>query len=205
MHCLVSQSCYCRFSGLRERPSLGRSESSVRLLQSWVFGEAYRSTKWQRGSRYKEPDSMPIENYQSLIKIKMQIKKFEPLGEVDSIFEQFISFPKLGLDLAADVYEKDGKVIVKMNLPSIRPEELDISLEHNVLTISGKRDEEEEVEKKDYYSKEIRRGLFSRTLRLPKAVDSERSEAKYENGELIVAMPTVIRSKEKVVKVRVKK
>src|SRR3990167_7113367 len=98
----------------------------------------------------------------------MQIVKWEPFKEIDRFFDdRFLSFPsmpKLGWDLAVDVYEEKGNVIAKMSLPGIKPEEIDISLGDDMITISGRREEEKEVDKKDYYSKEIRRGSFSRSV-----------------------------------------
>src|SRR3989344_2222299 len=140
----------------------------------------------------------------------MQLIKWEPFKEIDRLFDDrffqpFGAFPKLGFDLAVDVYEEKGNVIAKMSLPGIKPEEVDISLEDNMLTISGRREEEKEVDKKDYYSKEIRRGSFSRTFSLPKAVNAGKAEAKCINGVLSVTMPAVAGAKSKAVKVEIKK
>lgn len=140
----------------------------------------------------------------------MQIIKWQPLKEIDRFFDDrfvqpFSAFPKLGLDLAVDVYEEKNDVIAKMSLPGVKAEEVDISIEDDMLTISGRREEEKEVNKKDYYSKEIRRGSFTRSVSLPRSVDAGKAEAKYENGELVVTMPAVVGAKEKAVKVKIKK
>jgi len=136
----------------------------------------------------------------------MQIIKWEPLKEIDRFFEdRFFHFPRLGWDLAVDVYEEDGAVVAKMSLPGVKPDELDISLEDDVLTVSGRREEEKEAERKDYYSKEIRRGSFSRSVGLPKAVNSAKAEAKFEDGVLVVTMPVAEGAKEKAVKIKIKK
>lgn len=140
----------------------------------------------------------------------MQIIKWDPFKEIDRFFDDrflqpFSSFSKLGLDLAVDVYEEKNNVVAKMSLPGIKSDELDISLADDMLTVSGKREEEKEVDKKDYHSKEIRRGAFSRTVSLPKSVDATKAEAKYEDGELVVTMPIMPGAKDKVVKVQIKK
>lgn len=140
----------------------------------------------------------------------MQILKWEPFKEIDQFFgdrflQPFSAFPKLGLDLAVDVYEEKNNVIAKVSLPGIKAEEVDISIEDDMLTISGRREEEKEVDKKNYYSKEIRRGSFVRSVSLPRSVDAQKAEAKYESGELIVTMPAVAGAKEKAVKVRINK
>jgi len=137
----------------------------------------------------------------------MQIIKWEPFKDIDRFFEDRMlpSFPKLGWELAVDLYEEKGNVVAKMSLPGVKEEELDIEIDEDMLTISGRREEEKEVDKKDYYSKEIRRGSFSRSVSLPKLVDAEKAEAKYENGVLIVTIPAIAGAKEKAVKIKIKK
>lgn len=139
----------------------------------------------------------------------MQLIKWEPFKEVERFFDDRFSllptFSRLGLDLAVDVYEEKDDVVAKMSLPGVNPEEVEILVEENILTISGKREEEKEIDKKNYYSKEIHRGSFSRSINLPKSVDSNKAEAKFENGELVVVMPIVAGAKEKVVKIKIKK
>jgi HSP20 family protein len=140
----------------------------------------------------------------------MQLIKWEPFKDIDRFFDDrslfsFPQFPRLGFDLAVDVYEEKGNVVAKMSLPGIKAEEVDVSVEDDMLTISGRREEEKEVDKKDYYSKEIRRGSFTRSVSLPKSVDTAKSEAKYEDGVLTVTMPAVAGAKEKSVKIKIKK
>lgn len=140
----------------------------------------------------------------------MQLIKWEPFKEIDRFFddrfpEQLGAFPKLGFDLAVDVYEEKGNVVAKMSLSGIKPEEVDVSLEDDMLTISGRREEEKEVDKKDYYSKEIRRGSFSRSVSLPKSVDASKAGARYENGVLVVTMPVIAGAKARAVNIKIKK
>ncbi len=92
-------------------------------------------------------------------------------------------------DLAMDVYEKDGKMIVEMQAAGIDPENLEISVENNFLKISGIREEEKEEKDKNYYSKQIFRGSFERTIPLNKEVDEEGIDAEVENGMLKVILP----------------
>ena len=115
------------------------------------------------------------------------------------------SLSKFGWDLALGVYEKGENMVAKMSLPNMNPEEIDITLEDDVLTISGKREEEEELDQKGYYSREIRRGAFTRAVHLPKPVDASRSEAKYSDGVLTINMPKVVNSQKKSAKLKIKK
>jgi len=142
----------------------------------------------------------------------MAIIKWEPFSELDRIFEDryfpAISFPslssKFGWDLAVDLYEEKGNVIAKLALPGINPDDIDISVEADMLRISGKREEEKETKDKNYYSKEIRRGAFSRVLSLPKSVDAAKTSAEYKDGVLQVTMPSAGGAKGKSVKIKVK-
>lgn len=139
----------------------------------------------------------------------MQINKWEPLKDIDHFFDNRFLQPltkitNFGFDLAVDVYEEGKNVIAKMVLPDVDTKELDISIERDMLTIKGKREEEKEVEKKDYYSKEIRRGSFIRSIELPKVVDGDKTEAVYDHGVLVVTMPAVPNMENKSIKVKIK-
>ena len=135
----------------------------------------------------------------------MSLIKWEPFNEFDRFFDDRLlpssSWPSW--DLAVDVYEEKGNIVAKMNLPEINKDDLEVSFEENVLTISGKREEEKETDKKDYYSKEISRGSFSRSLRLPKTIEAEKAKAEYKSGMLTVTTPIVEGAKDSVVKVDV--
>lgn len=135
----------------------------------------------------------------------MELIKWEPFSEIDRFFDNqvFSTLGKFNGDFAVDVYEEDGQVIAKMNLPGMKSEDIELAVEDEYLTISGRREEEKETKNKDYYSKEIRRGSFSRTVALPKKVDAEKAGAKYDKGVLTITLPVVEGAKEKGVKIKV--
>ncbi len=135
----------------------------------------------------------------------MQLIKWEPFGEIDRFFEDLPALPKLGWDLAVDVYEKDSNIIAEMNLPGIDPNNIDVSVEDDHLRISGSREESKEEKKKHYFSKEIRRGSFERIVRLPSAVQKNKVSAEYKNGELRITLPKAAETKTSKVNVQVKK
>ncbi len=87
---------------------------------------------------------------------------------------------------AVDVLQRDGDLVVRAELPGVRPEDVDITLQNRVLTISGERREEQEEERGGYYVRERRRGSFSRSMTLPEGVDEDSIRARYENGVLEV-------------------
>ncbi len=122
----------------------------------------------------------------------MPIIRWEPLEGVDRFLSDHpLKIPKLGWDLAVDLFEEDGSVVAKMSLPGIDADNLTISVEGESLTISGIREEEEEVDEKEYYSKEIRRGSFSRTVEVPKRVNPDQAVAEYKDGVLEITLPIV--------------
>lgn len=97
-----------------------------------------------------------------------------------------------GTDLAMDVYEEEGNVIAKMNLPGIDPDDVSVNLDKNRLTISGEySSEKEKGDDKRYSYRERRYGSFSRSVRLSSQVDDEAAEANYEDGVLTVSIPKI--------------
>ncbi len=87
---------------------------------------------------------------------------------------------------STDVYTDGDDLLVKMELPGFKSEDLDISLEDSCLTISGKHEHEEEVEEKDYYRKERHSGSFTRSMALPREVKDEDIAANLKDGVLEV-------------------
>jgi HSP20 family protein len=141
----------------------------------------------------------------------MSLIKWEPFGEMDRFFNEpfFSNFPSLtrpmGFDLAVDVYEEKDNVVAKMSLPGLKSEDVEVSIEDNTLTVTGRREEEKETKDKEYYSKEIRRGAFSRTVALPTSVKADKAEAKFADGMLTITVPVIEGAKEKAVKVKISK
>ncbi len=104
-----------------------------------------------------------------------------------------------------NVYQEKDNVVVEMDTPGIDVEKIDISVENDVLTVSGSREEKKEVKKEDYYKKEVRSGSFSRSLILPMQVKSNEAKAETENGILKIVLPKADEVKPKKIKVDVKK
>ena len=85
---------------------------------------------------------------------------------------------------AIDVTSQNGDIVIRAELPGVKPEDVDITLHDNVLTISGERKAEQEEERGGYYIRERRYGSFSRSLTLPQGVDESKINARYEHGVL---------------------
>ena len=87
---------------------------------------------------------------------------------------------------ALDVLHEDGDVVVRAELPGVKPEDVDITLSRGVLTISGQRKAETEQQGQGYYVRERRYGSFRRSMVLPEGIDESKINARYENGVLEV-------------------
>jgi HSP20 family protein len=100
-----------------------------------------------------------------------------------------------------DVFEKDGKFIVKAELPGLDENDIDVSVQGNMLTIKGEKKTEQEVKEEDYYRCERSYGSFFRSIPLPSSVDKDKVEADYHNGVLEVTLPKIAAVRPKKVKV----
>jgi len=90
--------------------------------------------------------------------------------------------------LAIDVFQTDKKIIIKSTIAGVKPEDLKISLHHDLLTIKGQRSLKEEVNEEDYLYRECYWGSFSRSIILPAEVDNRRVEAELESGVLTITL-----------------
>jgi HSP20 family protein len=86
-------------------------------------------------------------------------------------------------------------------LPGVKPDEVEITIQNDVLTIKAEHKDTTEEKKRDYYRREIRYGSFHRALTLPVSVDSDKAEAKFENGVLSLKLPKAEALRPKQIKV----
>jgi HSP20 family protein len=91
--------------------------------------------------------------------------------------------------VAVDVYEKADDVVVTATIPGVRPGDIDISVQGNMLTIRGESRMDEEVNEESFHRRERRFGKFMRQVALPDPVNSETAEAHFENGILKLHLP----------------
>ncbi len=101
---------------------------------------------------------------------------------------------------ALDVLHEDGDVLVRAELPGVKPDDVDITLSRGVLTISGQRKDEQEQQGQGYYVRERRYGSFRRSLVLPEGIDESKIDARYENGvlEVRIAGAAAVREPKKI-------
>jgi HSP20 family protein len=88
-----------------------------------------------------------------------------------------------------DVFETGDTLVVKVELPGIDPEAVEVSVEDSTLTVSGSREFRQETEEQNYHRIERRYGAFSRSLRLPQTADAEKVDARFDKGVLTIEVP----------------
>lgn len=105
---------------------------------------------------------------------------------------------------AADVVERENEIEVTLELPGVRPEDVDVSLEGNVLTVSGEKKEErtEGDERSTWHLSERRYGRFTRSFVLPRDVEADKIEAHYEHGLLRIRIPKAERARRRRIEIR---
>ena len=126
---------------------------------------------------------------------------YDPLSEMNRLFEQMFGGPAhrsgtgqqqgtqvAGWAPAIDVVQRDEDLVIRAELPGARPEDGDITVQDEVLTISGRLEEEREEERQGYLVRERRYGTFRRSLQLPQDVDEDQINARSENGVLEVTI-----------------
>ncbi len=105
---------------------------------------------------------------------------------------------------AIDMYEDKDSVIVETQMAGIDPSKVDISIENDVLSIKGESEKQNEVEEKNYYRKEIRRGSFYRSIPLPAHVQGSDAKAISEAGVLKIIIPKAPETKPNKIKIETK-
>jgi HSP20 family protein len=111
---------------------------------------------------------------------------------MDRLLEDALVMPRPGATgggPSVDVYEEGDTLVVEAQLPGLRPDDIDISVENGILSISGQSQAEEERKERNYLLREKRVGRFSRSLQLPPTYTADPSEATFEHGVLRLVFP----------------
>jgi HSP20 family protein len=132
----------------------------------------------------------------------------EPFEDMDKMMEEWPGFGfqrhQSGFTPAIDMYEDKDNVIVETQLAGIDPSKVSISIENDTLSIKGESEKKSEVEDKNYYRKEIRRGSFYRSVQLPAHVSGNDAKAIAEDGVLKISIPKAPEAKPKTIKIETK-
>lgn len=130
---------------------------------------------------------------------------------MDQLFEESVVRPRVGQlarrgvgALALDMYETDEAVKVKTAIAGVDPEDLDISITGDTLTIKGETKAEKEIEEESYICRERRYGAFSRSVTVPVPVVADEAEAEFKDGVLTLTLPKAEEVKPKAIEVKAK-
>ena len=147
------------------------------------------------------------------------IIRWEPFNEavslrdaMDRLFEESFITPRFFAPLREgvmgtlplDVVENENEVVVKASVPGLKPEDIDITVVGETLTIKGQTKTEKKEEKSNYLLQERRFGSFQRAITLPVDVQSDKAQAEFDNGVLTLTLPKAEAVKPKQIKVNMK-
>jgi len=105
-------------------------------------------------------------------------------------------------ELTVDVYQNSDTIFVKAMIAGVRPEDLDINISRDMVTIRGKREEERVASGDDYFIRELYWGSFSRSVSLPQEIDVDEAEAIEKHGLLILRLPKLDKKRQSKLKVK---
>ena len=106
---------------------------------------------------------------------------------------------------AIDMYQTDNEIVVKVSLPGIKADEVQLNITGDMLTIKGEKKEQEEKKDKAWHIREQRWGTFERSVTLPTAVVGDKARAEFENGILTVTLPKAAEVRPKTITINTKK
>ena len=147
----------------------------------------------------------------------MELTPWRPFGEgltslrneMDRLFDRFFG-EKTSIEPiegrwipALDIVETKNAIVINAEIPGIDPQDINISITGDTLTIKGEKKQEKEEKDENYHKIERSYGSFSRSIRIPVDIHSEKIEAKYKNGILKITLPKKEESKPKEIKVKV--
>lgn len=162
------------------------------------------------GASSEEPKTLKISDKdekksdeEEIIEKKVKDKKVKSVdtdekkeNELGDIFEEGEG------QLTIDVYQTPEEVVVESTIAGVKPEDLDISITNEAVTIRGKREKTETIKDEDYFYQECYWGKFSRSIILPQEIDSEKAVASLKNGILVIRLPKLNRQKAKKLKIK---
>ncbi|MDQ2932811.1 MAG: Hsp20/alpha crystallin family protein [bacterium] len=105
-------------------------------------------------------------------------------------------------ELTVDVYQTPEMIVVKSMIAGVRPEDLDVSITRDMVTIRGTREEERVARDEDYFTRELFWGSFSRVIQLPEEIDVDEAEAVEKHGLLILKLPKLDKRRQSKLKVK---
>ena len=127
---------------------------------------------------------------------------------MDRVFEDFFSRSPANVEgygtIDINMVQTDEAVVIKASIPGIKPDDINISITGDTLTISGETREDEEFNDSEYQVKEMRFGSFTRSILLPSRIVTDKASAEFENGLLKLTLPKAEEVKPKTITIKAK-
>jgi len=140
----------------------------------------------------------------------MGIVAWDPFRDIDQLFNRYSRGAESnqgetasGWTPLVDIYEADGKFLVRAELPGVDKDDVSVSVDDNLLTLKGKKNFVEAKEGENWKRVETRYGEFSRSFTLPENVDADKISAAYKDGVLELSVPKIEPAKPKLIDVKV--
>lgn len=128
-------------------------------------------------------------------------QELDEIEEIDIIEQSILDTDEEG-ELAIDMCQTPTEIVIKTMIAGVKPEDLDISITRDMVTIRGKRIESYSAKENDFFHKELYWGSFSRTIILPTEVEIEEAEASEKHGLLTLILPKIDKNRQSKLKVR---
>lgn len=123
-------------------------------------------------------------------------------NELSEMKENWVANSPEEGELSVDVFQGPNDITIKTMVAGVKPEDLDVSISRDMVTIKGKRENEKTIADDDYFHKELYWGSFSRTVVLPEEIDVDAAEAIEKHGLLIIKLPKLDKNRQTRLKVR---
>ncbi|MBU2472767.1 Hsp20/alpha crystallin family protein [Patescibacteria group bacterium] len=163
--------------------------------------------KNKKDSFEKKPEKVKFKKDKSKGKLKaikktfMKEKPFIPKKEKsEKETEEWLSESEGQLTI--DVYQTPNEIVIKSTIAGVKPEDIDISMTNDMITIKGNREKDDQVKEEDYYYQECYWGPFSRSIILPVDVEVDDVDAAMKNGILTIKLPKIEKVKTKKIKIK---
>ena len=132
----------------------------------------------------------------------MAMVRFDPFRDL-AVLQDRMNKRRGAWSPAVDIYEVEGALMLKAELPDMRREDIDVSVENNTLTIRGERKLGNEIKQENFHRVERAYGSFVRSFSLPTTVDTTKIGADYKNGVLTIKLPLREESKPRTINIEV--
>jgi len=171
------------------------------------FFERLTGTSWSEDESNNQPEDEPVKTkkIKKTKKAKLSQKDMPSKKEKEPVPSKKESEDWLSESegqLTIDVYQTPNEIVIKSTIAGVKPEDIDISITNDMITIKGRRQKDEEVKEEDYYYQECYWGPFSRSVILPVDVEVDRADASMKNGILTIKLPKIEKVKTKKISIK---